>query len=325
MGFLARRLLGISLDEVSFLRRGFRGHDQPVRPHLELAGGAFVTGYNAALEDDRLEPLTARLDEVPAEQRGFAFEGAAMGVALLDFLQPWRRSRFLDFYHGPGQPHCYLLLVGVGWAMARLPVSVGRTLARLDPLLRWLALDGYGFHEGFFHWPQAVDGRRVPRKISGYGARAFDQGVGRSLWFVEGAVPERIAATIGRFPEPRQGDLWSGVGLACGYAGGIERAAVERLTELAGPHLGDFGQGVAFAAAARQRAGNLAPATDLACGVVWGLGAEEVAEIALAAGVDLPTDGPEPPFELWRQNIQDRLKERLEPCSSDFRSSAATA
>ncbi len=325
MGVVAQKLLGISPGEVSFVRRGFRGVDQPARPHLEEAGRSFITGYMAALEDDRLESLSARLAEVPAERSGFAFEGAAMGLALLDFLKPWRRSRFRDFYDGPGHPHAYLLLVGMGWAMARLPVSVDRTLARLDPLLGWLALDGYGFHEGFFHWPQAIDGQRVPRKISGYGVRAFDQGVGRSLWFVEGAAPERIAATIGRFPGPRRGDLWSGVGLACGYAGGIERAAVERLAEVAGPHLGDFGQGVAFAAAARQRAGNLVPATELACDVVWDLGAEEVAEIALAAGVDLPPDGPEPSFELWRQNIQGRLEERLEPCSSDSRSSAATA
>lgn len=325
MGLLAQRLLGISPGEVSFVRRRFRGFDQPARPHLEEAGRSFITGYMAALDDDRLGPLTARLAEVPAERSGFAFEGAAMGLAVLDFLQPWRRSRFRDFYDGPGHPYAYLLLVGMGWAIARLPVSVDKTLARLDPLLGWLALDGYGFHEGFFHWPQAVDGQRIPRRLSGYGARVFDQGVGRSLWFVEGAAPERIAATIGRFSAPRQGDLWSGVGLACGYAGGIERTAVERLAELAGSHLGDLGQGVAFAAAARQRAGNLVAAAEVACDVVWGLGAEAVAEIALAAGVDLPPDGPEPPFELWRQNIQDRLEERLQPCSSDSRSSAATA
>jgi hypothetical protein len=325
MGLLAQKVLGISLDEVSFDRRRFRGFDQPARPHLEEAGRSFITGYMAALSDDRLGPLMARLSQVPAERRGFAFEGAAMGLALLDFFKPWRRSRFHEFYEGPGQPHTYLLLVGKGWAMARLPGSVDKTLARLDPLLRWLALDGYGFHEGFFHWPQAIDGQKVPKRVSGYGARAFDQGVGRSLWFVEGAAPDRIAATIGRFPEPRQGDLWSGVGLACGYAGGIGRAAVERLAELAGPHLLDLAQGVAFAAAARQRAGNLTAASEIACDVVWGSSAGSVADIAVTAGLDLPDDGPELPFEIWRQRIQKRLEERLEPCSSDSRSSARTA
>lgn len=326
MGKLAQRLLGISPGEVSFTRRGFRGVDQPVRPHLEEAGRAFVAGYMAALEDDRLGPLARRLAEVPAERAGFAFEGAAMGVTILDFLQPWRRSRFLDLYHGPGQPHTYLLLVGVGWALARVPVSIARTLARLDPLLRWLVLDGYGFHEGFFHWPQAVDSQRVPRRIQGYGRRAFDQGVGRSLWFVEGSAPERIAGTIGRFAPGRQADLWSGVGLACGYAGGLDRAAVESFSDLAGVSRPAFAQGVAFAAAARTRAGNGIAGCELACEVIWGLDAASVSELAVVCGDDLPEDGAEPAFEVWRRRIRDRfVEERLQPCSSDFRSSAATA
>ncbi len=325
MGKLAQSLFGISPAEVSFERRGFRGADQPVRPHLEAAGGAFVTGYLAALEDDRLPPLVERLAEVPEERVGFAFEGAAMALSLLDFVQPWRRSRFQDFYHGPGAPHTYLLLVGAGWAMARLPVSMDRTLAKYDPVLCWLALDGYGFHEGFFHCPQAIDAQRVPKRVSGYGARAFDQGVGRSLWFVEGAAPERIATTIGRFGEHRQPDLWSGVGLACGYAGGVDRAAVERLLDLSGTCQADFAQGVAFAAAAREKGGNTIAGTALACEVVWDLGPASVAEIAVSDGENLPPDGAEPAFEVWRHRIRDRFEERLELCSNDSRSSAATA
>lgn len=325
MGKLAQSLFGISPAEVSFEKRGFRGADQPVRPHLEAAGGAFVTGYLAALEDDRLPPLVERLAEVPEERVGFAFEGAAMALSLLDFVQPWRRSRFQDFYQGPGAPHTYLLLVGAGWAMARLPVSVDRTLAKHDTVLCWLALDGYGFHEGFFHCPQAIDGQRVPKRVSGYGARAFDQGIGRSLWFVEGAAPERIATTIGRFAAHRQPDLWSGVGLACGYAGGIDRAAVECLLDSTGSCQTSFAQGVAFAAAAREKAGNTTAGTELACEVVWGLDPASVAEIALSTGENLPPDGAQPAFEVWRRRIRDRFEERLELCSSDSRSSAATA
>lgn len=325
MGKLAQRLLGISPDEVSFSVRGFRGADQPVRPHLEEAGRAFVAGYMAAMEDDRLGPLTRRLAAMPAERAGFAYEGAAMATSLLDFLQPWRRPRFPDFLDGPGQPQVYLLLVGVGWALARVPVSIDRTLAKLDPLLRWLVLDGYGFHEGFFHWRQAIDGQRVPRRVQGYGRRAFDQGLGRSLWFVEGAAPERIARTIGRFPPDRQGELWSGVGLACGYAGGVDRAAVETLADLAEAWLPGFAQGVAFAAAARTRASSSTAGCELASEVVWGLDAASLDEVALTCGTDLPPDGSEPAFEAWRGRIRDRfVEERVETCSSDFRSSAAT-
>src|SRR3712207_8380154 len=55
-----------------------------------------------------------------------------------------------------------------------------------------------------------------------------DQGLGRSLWFVQGADVRRIPATVNAFPAERRPDLWSGLGLACGYAGGRTRAEVDR-------------------------------------------------------------------------------------------------
>jgi hypothetical protein len=73
------------------------------------------------------------------------------------------------------------------------------------------------------------------------------------------------------FPQSRQADLWSGVGLACAYAGGVDRRRLEFLREAAGPYLAQAAQGAAFAAKARARAGNPAHQTDLACGVFCGI------------------------------------------------------
>ena len=150
----------------------------------------------------------------------------------------------------------------------------------------------------------------VPAKVRGYARRAFDQGIGRSLWFVEGAGPQRLASTIGSFPPDRQGDLWSGTGLACAYAGGRDRAAVEELLRHAGGHAPQLAQGIAFATAARRRAGNLAPQTALACQVVWGLDAEPVARIAVESGENLPSDSVEPAYEVWRRRIQQQFTQR---------------
>ncbi|MEE9149389.1 MAG: DUF1702 family protein [Candidatus Tectomicrobia bacterium] len=33
---------------------------------------------------------------------------------------------------------------------------VERPLQRLDAIPGWLAVDGYGFHEGYFHWTRFV-------------------------------------------------------------------------------------------------------------------------------------------------------------------------
>lgn len=307
---LKRALFGISPQETSFSKRGFRGDAEGVRERLEKVGRCFVHGYHAALDDDRPLPLATRIDaEIEKEFQGFSYEGAGMSLALLDTVLPGRRDRVSRFLAGPGGPYSYLIYVGAGWILARLPLSPRRLLRRLeDPVLRWLALDGYGFHEGFFRWPRSVDRQEVPRKLEGYARRGFDQGLGRSLWFVNGADVRLIESTITAFPEPRRADLWSGTGLACAYAGGRERADIEALRQAAGPHRWSLAQGAAFAAEARHRAGNLVEHTEMACQVICGMSAIAAAEVTEVTGRELPADRPEEPaFEVWRQRIQDRF------------------
>jgi hypothetical protein len=317
MSKLSRRVLGISPQETSFARRGFRCDSDAVRERLETVGRSFVAGYLCALEAPDAEALAARIGaEVARDFQGFANEGAAMGLALLDALTPWRRGRLQRFLAGPGDAHVYIVHVGAGWALARLPISAARLLGSLHPVFRWLALDGYGFHQGFFHAPEAIGRQRVPRRLKGYARRVFDQGIGRSLWFVEGADPGRIAADIAAFPAQRRADLWSGVGLASAYAGGVERSALETLRTAAGGHWPALAQGAAFAAKARLRAGILIPETELACAVLCGgATAAEAAAVtdeampAVAAPVAAAPEGL-PLFELWRLGIQQRFLDR---------------
>lgn len=313
-GRLKRAVFGISAQETSFEKRRFRGKAEAVRARLEEVGLCFARGYHIALEEDRPLPLAARLEEVDPELRGFAYEGAAMGLALLDTVTPWRRDRFQRFMAGPGDAHAYISYVGAGWVMARLPVRVERYVARFPPMMRWLALDGYGFHEGYFHWPRSVGRQKVPARLHGYARRGFDQGLGRSFWFVDGADVRLLPKTIGAFPVERQGDLWSGLGLACGYAGGRTRAELEELRRAAGPFAPQLAQGVAFAAKARQRAGNPSPYTALAAEVVCGVSADEAAAVTDAVGPEAPAGEPvavaEPAFEVWRRRIQEHFSRR---------------
>jgi len=307
MGWLRKLIFGLSLEEASFARRGFCAGDAGARQRLEQIGRTFLHGYHAALEEDEPEALAYRLNAVELEWRGFAFEGAAMGLSLLDHLTPWRRSRLRAFLNGPGSTHAYMVHVGVGWTLARLRRQVEPTLARLDPVLRWLAVDGYGFHEGYFHWSRCVEGQAIPDRLTDYARRVFDQGLGRSLWFVNGADVKRIPATIAAFPPSRQADLWSGIGLACAYAGGVEGRALQALRAAAGSHRPPLAQGAAFAAKARQRAGNPAAHTQLACEIICGVPADVAARITDAALENLPTDGPEPTYEVWRRRIQNQF------------------
>ncbi len=306
---IRKRLFGLSDREATFEKRGFHAGNPGARERLEKVGKTFLQGYHAALEEDDFSRLACRLDTIELERRGFAYEGAAMALTLLDFLTPWMPDRFPRFLNGAGANHIYMLHVGAGWAVARLHYSVDKFLSHLDSVLGWLVVDGYGFHEGYFHWPEIVSEQRVPARLKGY-SRVFDQGLGRSLWFIEGADVSRIAARIGAFPAKRQSDLWSGIGLACTYAGGIDSPELQRLQASAQGFRFHLAQGAAFAAQARQRAGNPALHTDTACQILCQLSAEEAALITEQALQGLPRIGNEPTYEVWRSRIRNLILQR---------------
>jgi len=304
---MRRRFLGLSPVEVSFARRGFLAGEEEARRRLEQIGITFLSGYHAALEETGFLSLEGRLATVDAELRGFAFEGAAMGLALLDCLTPWRKDRWRTFTERLAEPHIYMMHVGLGWALARLRRCVTSHLARLDTLLGWLVVDGYGFHEGYFNWRRYAEGRAMPAGLDGYAQRVFDQGLGRSIWFVKCADVAAVASAIDAFPLTRRDDLWSGTGLACAYAGGRGRDAIESLRAAANGHLPALAQGVAFAAKTRQRAANLNSHTDTVCRVMCGHSAEETAAITDAALENLRGEGGLPAYEVWRRRIQNKL------------------
>lgn len=300
--WLRRRLLGIDPREATFERRGFHAADPVNRARLEGIGLAFLRGYHAALDHADPARLGAALDAEPSVIRGFAYEGAGMALALLDTLAPWR-GRTDAFLRGPGGAHVYMVNVGAGWAMARLRRRLDAPPAGLDPLLGWLALDGYGFHEGYFHPARTTERREVPRRLGGYARRAFDQGLGRSLWFSRGADPRRVAAAVRGFDARRGADLWSGVGLACAYAGGADAEGMEILLRAAGTERGWLAQGAAFAAGARQRAGNPAPHTDAACRALAGVSAEDAAAATDEALRALGANRSAGAYERWRTGV----------------------
>jgi enediyne biosynthesis protein E3 len=309
MGRIVRALLSLSGDEKRFARSIKDFEDEGSRRRLKAIGDAFLTGYRAALEVEDPEAILARLARTGPELWGFAHEGIGLALSLLDTLPPpWRRGRFSAFLEGAGARQSYMLHVGAGWVLARLPVSPSRFLARFDPIQRWLALDGYGFHEAFFRWRRTVERRRLPARLPGHGRGQFDAGVGRRLWLSPEVEAGNLPRIIGTFPADRQADLWAGVGEACAFAGVRRPEAIAGVLQSVGRFAPQLGQGAAFAAKVRARAGNPAPHTELACRLFCRMSAAEAAALADEALAGLPADGEVPAFEVWRRRIQDRLK-----------------
>jgi len=304
---LVQRFLRIDPREVEFARRGFSCTDFAVQDRLENVGRVFLRGYHAALDSSDPAALAGELDQVALEQRGFAYEGAAMALMLLDGLFPWRRLQ--PFLNGPGRRHIYMVLVGAGWACARLPWlrrRIERVISHFDPVLRWLAIDGFGFHQGYFHWPRAAD---PPSQLSAHAKHVYYQGLGRSLWFVCGAEPANISRTIARCDALYQEDAWSGVGLACAYAGGLSVSRIEELRIHAANFEPAVAQGAAFAAQARRLAENPAAHTEAACAVLCGMPAQEAASLCDETLARIDRRRPSP-YQHWRELLQEALSAR---------------
>ena len=313
---IRRGVLTPPMSETLLEVRGFHVKSAESRDRLESVGRYFLTGYGEAAEAGRPAEVDAPLNAIEPTYRGFAFEGAAMAFAIRDGLPVGGGRHVAGFLAGEGDRHIYMAYVGVGWAMARLPRWRWASLPAPDPLLRWLCLDGYGFHQAYFktatyvrrqyedpsfRWPYGGPARHVSRVV--------DQGIGRACWFVGGTDPQVVARLLGAFPARRHADLWAGAGLAATYAGGADRAELERFRELAGPYRPYLAQGAAFAAAARVRAGLVVPHNELATDVFCGMDASSATKVTDDALVDLPPDGDIPAYAGWRDRIIESLAE----------------
>lgn len=307
--FVCRKMMGISPRETQFQTRGFRSCAPAQQERLETVGLMFLEGYHAAIEQP-FASLPQALDRAPIEYRGFVYEGAAMALTILDALPIPGGGRLKSFLANAGEPHAYMVHVGAGWAFARLPLLRNKIAhgGGFDPLLFPLLLDGYGFHEGYFHPKNSIEAGTVPKGLSRREQNFFDQGLGRSLWFVQGTDPESIAFAIQRLAPDRRGDLWGGVGLACAYAGAVRTSVLEDLKALSGDSHIHLAQGAAFAAQARRRAGNTVPHTHAACEVLCRMGANQAADLTMEmldqTGV---SSGPDR-YREWQIRLREKYR-----------------
>jgi hypothetical protein len=307
---LRRRILTPNISATKLDVRGFHEKDAASKQLLETVGATFLTGYGAAVEARTTAECEQRLEQIPPQFRGFGYEGAAMGYAMLDGLPVGGNRSVSAFLAGRGRQHAYMAYIGVGWAMARLPRFRWSRITVADPLMRWLVLDGFGFHQAYFKTDKYVTGQyqepEFPWPTEGqqwYSNHAIDQGIGRALWFVGGTEAELVASMIEKFPESRQPDLWSGAGLAATYAGGADEEELLAFADRAGTYRPQVAQGSAFAATARVEAGLVTAHTELATQVFWGMTPEQASSVSIDQRPEGPTADDLPAYELWRQRV----------------------
>lgn len=289
----------LPLSTADFGRRGFRT-DRPVaREALEGHARSFLTGFNTAVGEWRAPH--AALDRLADEERGFAYEGAGMFARIADLATAGRARAVERLLSGPGHRYAHLVHVGAGWpfAAARLPAPI--PLPR-TPLLRWLALDGAGFAAAFFGGARAL--ARQCRAATTPAAEAKVAGCGRAVWFLESADVAGVARRVSTLPPAAHPSLWSGIGLACAYAGATDEAGRAELVRASGTHRPHLAQGVAFAAGARVRSGIVPEHTRAACAQILGVHPEQAAAWTDAAAEGLTDSRHVHAYLRWRARVR---------------------
>lgn len=294
------RLLWQNPARVGFGVRRFRLG--PARERLEGAERSFTTGFNAVVAGE-----AERIDDLREDLRGFGYEGAGMACATLDVLTLTGGRRLRELLSGPGMRYPHLIHMGTGRAYARMRLRPMWGVRSVHPLLRWLAHDGFGFHQGFFSADRTVGRQRTAGLMDRTRRAIFDQGLGRMLWFHECAGAADVVLRIAEFPAGRRADLWSGVGLAATYTGGASAADLGRLASAAAEDgfRAHLAQGCAFACASRLISAVVPEHTVAAAPVLCGAEVDEAAawtDTALVALGHNAHSGDH--YQAWRAGIR---------------------
>jgi hypothetical protein len=303
--------LGLPLSMADFARRGFRLDRPAARAELERHATSFLTGFNIGVRHWR-DPH-AELAALPAEERGFAYEGAGMHAALRDRLTLGACRALRALLSGPGDGYAHLVAVGYGWAFApvtttlRLPLVVPKPSKSgpAQPLFRWLALDGAGFAETYFGGLAALN-RRAAGTASPRWAVTM-AGCGRALWFAQSADIDGVADVIGGLPPAARTELWAGIGLASSYAGCANADALDRLRAASGSDWPAFGQGALFAISARARSGIVPAHTAAAAAHLFGVDAPTVQRWTDEDSEGLTGSAEIESYGQWRWRLRRRV------------------
>lgn len=238
----------------------------------------YLEGYNAALDSEPAD-VAALLKELPYDVRAVMYEGAYTAFAAKDLLDngDWGRMKALSV---EGPEKLPVMFQGIGGALSQLQISPSIYQSITETFFGWMSLDSYGCHEGYFRWNHAIQRQKVHAGLTPLGRRAFDQGIGRSIWLIGVADPTFVSNLISEFPPERRADLWSGVGLMVGYWGAADNTDMRKFRQFSGKWRPHLQQGVALATHVRVEAQSVPDYTEGACEVICDADYGEVATLA---------------------------------------------
>jgi hypothetical protein len=220
------------------------------------------------------------LNSFDLEFRSIAYEAAAMNLALIDLKQGNKLAVWLMYLKEIGAQHAIQIHVGLGWAFAQEQLNPELFLNKLEPMLRYRVLDGYGYYEGIFRRRKSIINQQAIEIEDATALSAYYQGLGRSIWYSAKGNIDVAKIVINSFPVNRLNDLWRGLGIAITYVGGCSESNLQTIFDTAGNFQIDLATGAAMTLISRDKADSITSDALLTCKMFCSKNADEIFTIA---------------------------------------------
>jgi len=273
---------------------------------MELIQATFQEAKEIAIQESSIEKIDELLKIFSNEFISVAYEGASMAIALKSIQETNSLKNWNEFYHDYALKHSSQVHVGLGWAFSELNLNFSSFDLNIAPSLKYRVMDGYGYYEGLFKRRQSVRMQQYPQNFSQIALKAYDQGLGRSLWYISQGEVEKLIKLINIFPENRHYDIWRGVGIAVAYVGGIGIPLLQQLINESAKYLSSFKCGISLLVQSRCKAGTISEDTKLICEFIFKLSCNNVNDQLILIEKET-ISSPELMYFDWLKNIEERL------------------
>ncbi len=237
----------------------------------------FQSAQDNATKQNDIGELIKQLETIDSEFLSVGYEATSMELALKDFqsdesMKSWNTFVTLSKNHAPQ------VYVGLGWAIAKEKHVDKLFLDALNPEMRFRVWDGCGYFDGIFRQRQVIKNQSRLEYILENDFHSYDQGLGRSLWYICKGDENKIQEMVEAFATERHADLWRGIGIACSYVGGCEESALKKLIVSAKEHSAQLGIGATLVAKSRILSNCLTKDIELNCKIFRNMSAKEAME-----------------------------------------------
>ncbi len=253
--------------------------ENSVQGKMDTIQNTFLHVQDIFFESADWKRHVVELESTDIEFRSIAYESASMSIALEDLKQGEQLTHWLQFLNEAALAHATQVHVGLGWAFSQALKNPIDYLTELHPMSRYRVLDGYGYYEGIFRRRRSIVNHLKLQAEDTVASAALDQGIGRSIWYLNKGIIDDAKTMIEDFAPDRHKDLWRGLGIAIAYVGGCGEGLLHEILLKTDSYKTQLATGSVMALVSRDSAKYFSPDTELACKVWCQQSAEQILEL----------------------------------------------